>query len=64
MKVDVMVEHKIRQRAYELYEAKVTGSTLEDWLLAEREVLTQADPDQGVRVLSTEEMLRFSSRET
>ena len=53
---DVMQEHKIRQRAYELYEAKVTGSTLEDWLIAERQICKETEPDCG-RVLSTEEIL-------
>lgn len=36
---DAMLEHRIRQYAYELYQIRVHGSDLQDWLQAEREVL-------------------------
>ena len=38
---DAMLEHRIRQHAYELYQARVHGSDLHDWLQAEREVLRE-----------------------
>jgi hypothetical protein len=38
---DAMLEHRIRQRAYEIYEAKLHRSDLQDWLQAEREVLDE-----------------------
>jgi hypothetical protein len=36
---DAMLEHRIRQCAYELYQVRVQGSDLQDWLQAERDVL-------------------------
>ncbi|MCU1244024.1 MAG: hypothetical protein JWO71_4750 [Candidatus Acidoferrum typicum] len=36
-----MLEHRIQQRAYEIHQAKVTGSPVEDWLEAERQVLRE-----------------------
>ena len=36
---DPMLEHRIRQWAYELYRVRVQGSDLQDWLQAERDVL-------------------------
>ena len=38
---DVEVEEQIRQRAYQLYEkrGRVDGNAVEDWLIAEEEVL-------------------------
>jgi hypothetical protein len=38
---DAMLEHRIRQYAYELYQVRVQGSDLQDWLQAEREVLDE-----------------------
>jgi hypothetical protein len=39
---NAMWEHRIRQRAYEIYEAKlrscISSTDLQDWLEAEREV--------------------------
>jgi len=38
---DAEVEEQIRQRAYQLYEkrGRVDGNAVEDWLIAEEEVL-------------------------
>jgi Protein of unknown function (DUF2934) len=36
-----MLEHRIRQRAYELYQVRVQGFALQDWLQAERDVLDE-----------------------
>jgi outer membrane protein TolC len=38
---DAEVEEQIRQRAYQLYEkrGRVDGNDMDDWLIAEREVL-------------------------
>jgi len=38
---DAEVEEQIRQRAYRLYEARgrMDGNAMEDWLIAEEEVL-------------------------
>lgn len=38
---DAEVEEQIRQRAYQLYEERghLDGSAMEDWLIAEEEVL-------------------------
>jgi Protein of unknown function (DUF2934) len=41
---NAMLEHRIRQRAYELYQTRVQGSDLQDWLQAEREVLAEISP--------------------
>ena len=38
---DAMLEHRIRQCAYELYQVRVQGSDLQDWLQAERKVLDE-----------------------
>lgn len=38
---DAMLEHRIRQRAYQIYESKLHYSDLQDWLQAEREVLDE-----------------------
>ena len=38
---DAMLEHRIRQRAYEIYHARVKDANLQDWLQAEREVLDE-----------------------
>jgi DUF2934 family protein len=37
--VDMALEDRIRQRAYQLYEARINGSALDDWVKAERKVL-------------------------
>lgn len=41
------LEHKIRQRAYELWEqsGKTDGSEMDFWLQAEREVRAEAAPE-------------------
>ena len=36
---DAMLEHRIQQRAYELYQARLQRPELHDWLQAERDVL-------------------------
>jgi DUF2934 family protein len=36
---DAMLEHRIRQHAYDLYQVRVHGSDFQDWLQAEQEVL-------------------------
>jgi Protein of unknown function (DUF2934) len=38
---DSMLEHRIQQRAYEIHQTNATGSPLEDWLEAERQVLRE-----------------------
>ena len=38
---DVMLEHRIQQRAYEIHQTKANGSPLEDWLQAEGQVLQE-----------------------
>jgi hypothetical protein len=38
---DVMLQHRIQQRAYEIHQTKANGSSLEDWLEAERQVLRE-----------------------
>jgi hypothetical protein len=38
---DAMLEHRIRQRAYEIYQARQENPALYDWLQAEREVLME-----------------------
>ena len=49
---DPMLEHRIRQRAYELYQVRVQGSDSQDWLQAEREVLHEITGSTGA-VLSS-----------
>jgi Protein of unknown function (DUF2934) len=49
---DPMLEHRIRQRAHELYQVRVQGSDLQDWLQAEREVLHEITSSTGA-VLSS-----------
>ena len=38
---DSMLEHRVQQRAFEIYQTKANGSRLEDWLEAERQVLQE-----------------------
>jgi len=38
---DVMLEHRVQQRAYEIHQTKANGSPLEDWLQAERQILQE-----------------------
>jgi hypothetical protein len=38
---DVMLDHRIQQRAYEIHQSKANGSPLEDWLQAERQILQE-----------------------
>lgn len=44
-RVDQSLQDRIRRRAYELFEARGSGSgnALEDWLLAQRELLTKQE---------------------
>jgi hypothetical protein len=46
---DAMLQHRIKQRAYELYRAREDGSDLRDWLQAEREVLDEITPSAPER---------------
>lgn len=39
------VEERIRKRAYEIYEKRINGSALSDWLQAESEILAKEGPD-------------------
>ena len=39
--MDAALENRIRQLAYFLYEARINGSALDDWLKAERRVLAE-----------------------
>jgi DUF2934 family protein len=45
-KADTALHDRIKLRAYELYQSRgsVNGSDLQDWLQAEREVLSQSEP--------------------
>jgi hypothetical protein len=38
---DPMLEHRIRQRAYEIYHARLENPALYDWLQAEHETLKE-----------------------
>jgi hypothetical protein len=38
---DAMLEHRIRQRAYEIYLARLGNPALNDWLQAECEILKE-----------------------
>ena len=38
---DIMLDHRIQQRAYEIHQSKANGSPLEDWLQAERQILQE-----------------------
>ena len=38
---DIMLDHRIQQRAYEIHQSKTNGSPLEDWLQAERQILQE-----------------------
>ena len=38
---DPMLEHRIRQRAYEIYHARLENPALHDWLQAEHEILKE-----------------------
>jgi hypothetical protein len=38
---DAMLEHRIRQRAYEIYHARLENPALYDWLQAEHEILNE-----------------------
>jgi hypothetical protein len=38
---DAMLEHRIRQRAYEIYHARLENPALYDWLQAEHEILKE-----------------------
>ena len=40
----VKLQDRIRQRAYELFQAKPGGSEMQDWLQAEREILHEIAP--------------------
>jgi hypothetical protein len=41
---EAALQDRIRQRAYELFQAKSGGSDMEDWLQAEREILHEMTP--------------------
>jgi len=41
---EATLEDRIRQRAYELFQAKSGGSEMQDWLQAEREMLHETAP--------------------
>jgi Protein of unknown function (DUF2934) len=38
---DAMLEHRIRQRAYEIYQSRLKNPALRDWLEAEHEILEE-----------------------
>ncbi len=38
---DIMLDHRIQQRACEIHQSKANGSPLEDWLQAERQILQE-----------------------
>jgi len=38
---DAMLEHRIRQRAYEIYHARLENPALYNWLQAEHEILKE-----------------------
>jgi hypothetical protein len=38
---DAMLEHRIRQRAYEIYQARLKNPAFHDWLQAEHEILEE-----------------------
>ena len=40
------VQERIRQRAEEIFKNRPTGSELDDWLLAEREILGGSTPEE------------------
>lgn len=44
---EIMLEERIRQRAYELYEKRLRCSDVDDWLDAEREVLSGIQQEKG-----------------
>lgn len=46
---DAMLEHRIRQRAYEIYQARLGNPALYDWLQAEREILKETTRFEGSR---------------
>ena len=48
--MESMLEHKIRLRAYELYEqyGRREGSALRDWLQAETEILRGLSPPENL----------------
>jgi DUF2934 family protein len=48
--LESILEHKIRMRAYELYEqhGRREGSALRDWLQAETEILPRLSPPESL----------------
>jgi len=40
---DPMLEHRIRVRAYELYEKRLRSTDVDDWVEAEREILAEIE---------------------
>lgn len=53
---DENTEHRIRERAYEIYQARngAAGDQVEDWLVAEREVRSHASTQSGAPMRSDE----------
>lgn len=53
---DESTEDRIRERAYEIYQARngAAGDQLEDWLVAEREVRSRAPTQRGAPMQSDE----------
>jgi hypothetical protein len=45
--LDAMLEHRIRQRAYQIYQARLDNAALYDWLQAEREILAEMRHFEG-----------------
>ena len=41
---EARLQDRIRQRAYELFQAKLGNSEMQDWLQAEREILHEIAP--------------------
>jgi hypothetical protein len=58
---NAMWEHRIRQRAYEMYEARlrscISSTDLQDWLEAEREVDNEIRGSQELRMPKQESKL-------
>jgi hypothetical protein len=48
-----MLEHRIRQRAYEIYLARLRNPALHDWLQAESEILKEIHFERSRSVLET-----------
>jgi len=62
--LDAMLEHRIRQRAYEIYLARLGNPALHDWLQAECEILKETTHfDQSRSVPETGPVTRTRERE-